>query len=281
MDDVERAAKADEATRGPVGRRRVAIGAGVALAAGLLAVCIATSPATADPASAPTPSRTHPAMTTGADGAARSVGADDADDGTGASRTPDGASSDGQAAASAPPGAASPDSAPASLGAAAGSPASAAASAASPTSSGTASSAARPSGSGGSASSASATTPGGSPSSGPSSPAPAPAAHAHAWVERTHEEPVYDQRWVVDQAAWDEPIYETQYYCVCDDGAEFLDPHAASMHVGETGGGYSTRQRQVQTGSVHHDEAGHYESVQTGTRTVSDGYVCTGCGATK
>ena len=60
-------------------------------------------------------------------------------------------------------------------------------------------------------------------------------------------------------------------------------------HSIEEGYGYSFIPEQTQM--VHHDATGHYEQVQTGTKTVTDqqaydetvtiGYKCSICGATK
>ena len=94
-------------------------------------------------------------------------------------------------------------------------------------------------------------------------------------------EPVYEQQWVVDQAAWDEtvsePIYENVERCICNGcGADItgnVDAHLESqMLAGNMAcSGYHSEWQQVQTGTntytVHHDEVGHYENV-----LVQEGY---------
>ena len=94
-------------------------------------------------------------------------------------------------------------------------------------------------------------------------------------------EPVYEQQWVVDQAAWDEtvsePIYENVELCICNGcGADITgDPwgHLESqMLAGNMAcSGYHSEWHEVQTGTntytVHHDEIGHYENV-----LVQEGY---------
>lgn len=108
-----------------------------------------------------------------------------------------------------------------------------------------------------------------------------PNSHTHTWVPRTHQEPVYSQQWVVDQAAWDEPVYGYETTFICSDGAVYDNVDDACNHAGDIDGGYSVIDKQVQTGTKHHNEVGHWENVQTGTKTVTDGYVCSTCGATK
>lgn len=97
------------------------------------------------------------------------------------------------------------------------------------------------------------------------------------------------RRWVVDRAAYDEPIYETQpvygqkwvqdssaydeKVCV-GEAYQFTDGYVTSsdsdawQHQKQTGASYSVVP-QYQT--VHHDATGHYETVQTGTKQVQTG----------
>lgn len=131
--------------------------------------------------------------------------------------------------------------------------------------------------------------------------------HEHNW------EPVYDyipheavkeKVWVVDKAAWEEPVYK--YFEVCNnckpdspnpcsrcralgiskyeyDNADELDEH--QYECTENGGGcmFSSTITKI-VDYVHHDEEGHYETV-----TVSEayneqklvGYKCSSCGETK
>lgn len=109
------------------------------------------------------------------------------------------------------------------------------------------------------------TTPSGSGSGSSNNSQPV---HTHTWKDVTEE------KWVVDQAAYDEPVYE--YRTICNQcGADItgaVDVHMVAAI--ESGGGcYSYSARQIQVGTTHHDEVGHYETVVTGS-------VCTGCGAT-
>lgn len=143
-------------------------------------------------------------------------------------------------------------------------------------------------------------------------------AHTHAWVPVTttvHHDATYTDVWVQDAAAWDEnvlvsdawdePIYAEVNICnVC--GYQYpLDatPSAYSHHAledpGDGGGWYATS---VQVGTTHHDAVyntvhhdavyntvhheatGHYEKVQDQAawdETVTTGYKCSTCGATK
>lgn len=109
--------------------------------------------------------------------------------------------------------------------------------------------------------------------------------HVHNWVEQTrvvHHDAITHTEQKLVQAAYDEPVYETQYICNrCDfhtkDGTEM------GMHIFEScGGGYHAGEVQVDT--IHHDAV--YETVTVVDReawdeTVHIGYKCSGCGATK
>lgn len=95
-------------------------------------------------------------------------------------------------------------------------------------------------------------------------------------------EPIYESRWVVDQAAWDEKIesaHEEPDYdvFVCECGAEFIDGDDLDNHMFSYIGtseeynhsSYSveTRYKTVyDTTTIHHDEVGHYEDVLVGYR---------------
>ena len=95
--------------------------------------------------------------------------------------------------------------------------------------------------------------------------------HVHNWVAQT------EQRWVQDSAAWDEPIYSQEARTICNTcGADISGNATAHLVASGRNGcsGYHTEVVQVQTGTIHHDATGHYE-------TVTTGYVCSGCGATK
>lgn len=95
--------------------------------------------------------------------------------------------------------------------------------------------------------------------------------HVHNWVAQT------EQRWVQDSAAWDEPIYSQEARTICNTcGADISGNATAHLVASGRNGcsGYHTEVVQVQTGTIHHDATGHYE-------TVTTGYVCSGCGAAK
>ena len=114
--------------------------------------------------------------------------------------------------------------------------------------------------------------------SGSSSNNSKPAEHTHDWVAVT------ETRTVVDQAAYDEqvPITEMKAFDICSTCGAELTSATASAHVknhmmnGEDKGGWHTEWREVVTGyqTVHHD-------VVTHTETVTTGYRCSTCGATK
>ena len=143
------------------------------------------------------------------------------------------------------------------------------------------------------------------------SPTPTTTAHTHNWVAVTktvHHDAVTSQVWKEDSAAWDEtvvtkaawdeqvlsqaaydePVYDIQEVCnVCGYvyplDVDFNDAYYyhAVVDPGDGGGYYMV---QVQTGTVHHDATGHYETVVTQAawdETVTTGYKCSGCGATK
>ena len=131
------------------------------------------------------------------------------------------------------------------------------------------------SGSGGAASS-------GSSSGGSSSGAfsePSQPAHSHNWVAVTsqqwHSNPV--SVWVQDSAAWDEPVYTGTYWCnIC--GCAVSVNHVKETMM--TGQGHSVTTKNIQTGTIHHEATGHYETQDQGWyETVTTGYQCSGCGA--
>ncbi len=88
-------------------------------------------------------------------------------------------------------------------------------------------------------------------------------------------DPVYDRKWVVDQAAWNEtvstPVYETRtvWYCSTCNANISANPEG---HLDETRhGGYWSTGEEVQVGTntitVPHEEVGHWEDV-----LVKEGY---------
>lgn len=112
--------------------------------------------------------------------------------------------------------------------------------------------------------------------------------HTHTWVAQTknvyHEATGhYENQWVQDSAAWDEPTYEERYVCYkC--GKVMTDDMDPGVHVAECGGSYGVES--IQTGTIHHEATGHNEQkwVQDSaawTETVTTGYKCSGCGAKK
>lgn len=126
---------------------------------------------------------------------------------------------------------------------------------------------------GGSADKAPASQPSNTPSaSQPSGNGGSQPEHVHNWVAQT------EQQWVQDSAAWDEPVYSQEARSICNTcGADIsgnATSHILSHGRNNPNGGYHTEVVQVQTGTVHHEATGHYE-------TVTTGYVCSGCGATK
>ena len=112
--------------------------------------------------------------------------------------------------------------------------------------------------------------------SGSNSSSSKPAEHTHDWVAVT------ETRTVVDQAAYDEqvPITEMKAYSICNAcGADITgnaSDHMYNHMINDEVGGYHTEWREVVTGyqTVHHDAVTH-------TETVTTGYRCSTCGATK
>ncbi len=88
---------------------------------------------------------------------------------------------------------------------------------------------------------------------------------------------------VVDQEAYDEPVYETHYVCkVCGYDA-IKDGDAILMHSVDTGHSYTSKRVQVRTD--HHDAVTHQETktvvvTPAYDETVTTGYRCS-CGAAK
>ena len=138
----------------------------------------------------------------------------------------------------------------------------------------------RPSGSqpsGGNGGPGSSSAPAGGSSSGASgSQAPKPT-HQHTWVAVTHEEPVYGQKWV-SNVVWTD---HEKYVCNgCGFTTSSLSEMGSHFRAAAKAGNYSCGSYTDHSYSTSEDH-GHYETVQTGTRTVTDGYRCSGCGATR
>lgn len=105
-----------------------------------------------------------------------------------------------------------------------------------------------------------------------------PAEHKHDWVAVT------ETRTVVDQPAYDEqvPVTEMREHEICSSCGADLTGTDASAHVyqhminGDDKGGWHSEWREEVTGyqTVHHDAVTH-------TETVTTGYRCSTCGASK
>ena len=95
--------------------------------------------------------------------------------------------------------------------------------------------------------------------------------HEHSW------QPVYEQRWVEDEPAWDEEVWEPRTVCRCgyipagstyDERHDDLDRHVDQVRAEVEAGIRDKRcggtvYKQILVGTVHHDATGHYEQVHT------------------
>lgn len=128
-------------------------------------------------------------------------------------------------------------------------------------------------------------------------------AHTHNWVPVTsvvHHDAVTEQRWVpnlvtvVDQAAWDEYIPNEQVRTICKvcgaDISGFAVQHGKEHAKEGIPGGYYDKVIDMGGQTVHHpavthqEDQGHNETVtvkEAWDETVTKGYRCDGCGATK
>ena len=130
-----------------------------------------------------------------------------------------------------------------------------------------------------------------------------------AWDEQVLSQEAYDEQVLVSEA-YDEPVYGRVDICN-NCGHEFWDPsddinehmaagcwsgwHTEPRQIGTThhdavyntvhhDAVYTTVHHDAETTVVHHDATGHYETVVTQAawdETVTTGYKCSGCGATK
>lgn len=138
-----------------------------------------------------------------------------------------------------------------------------------------------------------------------------------AWDETVVTKAAWDEQ-VLVTAAWDEPVYE--WVAICNRcGHRFIEGEDVSVHM-EAGCWSSWHHEQIQTSTLHHDAVystvhhdaetttvhhdavyttihhdaettvvhheatGHYETVVTQAawdETITTGYKCSGCGATK
>lgn len=130
-----------------------------------------------------------------------------------------------------------------------------------------------------------------------------------AWDEQVLSQEAYDEQVLVSEA-YDEPVYGWVSVCnAC--GHKFFDPnedidvhmhqgcwsswHDEWLQIGTThhdavyntvhhDAVYTTVHHDAETTVVHHEATGHYETVVTQAawdETVTTGYKCSGCGATK
>ena len=130
-----------------------------------------------------------------------------------------------------------------------------------------------------------------------------------AWDEQVLSQAAYDEQVLVSEA-YDEPVYGWVGVCnAC--GHKFFDPnedilehmadgcwsswHDEWLQIGTThhdavystvhhDAVYTTVHHDAETTVVHHEATGHYETVVTQAawdETVTTGYKCSGCGATK
>lgn len=128
--------------------------------------------------------------------------------------------------------------------------------------------------------------------------------HEHNWepvYDYIYHEAVRENVWVVDKAAWEEPVYKTVYICLqCEHGecsvckergveqAEFSSSQERRAHqydCQDNGGNCmnSTNRKKI-VDYIHHDEEGHYEPVtisEAYTEKKLVGYRCSSCGETK
>lgn len=130
-----------------------------------------------------------------------------------------------------------------------------------------------------------------------------------AWDEQVLSQAAYDEQVLVSEA-YDEPVYGRVDICN-NCGHEFWDPsddinehmaagcwsgwHTEPRQIGTThhdavyntvhhDAVYTTVHHDAETTVVHHEATGHYETVVTQAawdETVTTGYKCSGCGATK
>ena len=98
--------------------------------------------------------------------------------------------------------------------------------------------------------------------------------HTHSWQPQyttVHHDAVYEQKYVVDQAAWSEER------SICNQcGADITGNYIAHFKASPSCSGYHSE-------IINHPEQGHYENVQVSAawdEQVLTGYKCS-CGATK
>ena len=145
-------------------------------------------------------------------------------------------------------------------------------------------------------------SPSGGTSTAPATPSPstpqtqAPettSAHKHNWIEKTctvHHDATGHYEDVVVQEAWDEPVYETVWKSICNGcGADITSNPSEHIKQQMLAGnmacsGHTDMPYEEIMGYTHHDavtESRWVEDTPAWDETVSNGYVCSGCGATK
>ncbi len=123
--------------------------------------------------------------------------------------------------------------------------------------------------------------------------------HTHNWVAQTkviHHDAQYTTKYVVDQAAYDEQVAQTEMVehticSVCEaDLSSFtqsqINSHMKAEALAGKGSGYYSKATLDVVGytTIHHDEVGHNEQVlvkEAYDETVTTGYKCSTCGKTK
>ena len=108
--------------------------------------------------------------------------------------------------------------------------------------------------------------------------------HTHTWVAQTksvyHEATGhYENKWVQDSAAWDEDQYTEKVVCGC--GAVFDNDNQWEHHSLNTDCIYGYSVLPVKTGTIGHNDQKWVQDSAAWTETVTTGYKCSGCGATK
>ena len=117
-----------------------------------------------------------------------------------------------------------------------------------------------------------------------------PTQHVHNWVAQTttkwHPQTGHnEQTWVQDTPAYDEAVYES--HAVCNGCGIYLDDMSddeMTLHLADCLGSY--RVKDIQVGTIHHEATGHYVTnwvIDSAgyDETITTGYKCSSCGATK
>lgn len=120
--------------------------------------------------------------------------------------------------------------------------------------------------------------------------------HSHDWVAQyktVHHDAVTQTQTVVDQAAYDEPVYSTRTVTKYRANMKIFDTpeeaQAYMIYLAENVGGKAFSapvevQEQYQSGTTHHDAVTHQEQVvvqDAYDEQILTGYKCSECGKTK